>query len=180
TKTDLGTNIEEVQAAFKDYTDYHYQVIFSSIFDEANINQIKALLNGKLSVLVGQSGSGKSSLLNKLDHDLKLSTNGISKALNRGKHTTRHVEIFDIDGALIADSPGFSSLEIDMLDPIDLAHSYYDYQQGSKQCKFNNCLHLSEPGCHIKEMVATNQTPLSRYEDYLKFMAEIKMRKEKY
>ncbi|MEG0569063.1 MAG: ribosome small subunit-dependent GTPase A [Erysipelotrichales bacterium] len=180
TKVDLASSIDEVKEAFKDYTNSNYEVYYSSIETEYGKEEISELFKDKVSVLVGQSGAGKSSLLNMIDSQFMIKTNEISKALGRGKHTTRHVEIFESASGMIADSPGFSSISLDLLDAIDLAHSYHDFKEGSKNCKFNNCLHEHEPGCYIKEMVANNEIAQSRYDDYLTFLQEIKERKVKY
>lgn len=180
TKIDLANNIDEVKEAFKIYEDCQYEVVYTSMFSQENVEYLIDKIDNEISVLVGQSGSGKSSLLNLFNVDLNLKTNAISKALNRGKHTTRHVELFTFKNGMIADSPGFSSLTLDMLETIDLAHSYHDFKEASQYCKFNNCIHENEPGCMVKQLVEENKIPKSRYEDYLSFLNEIKERKVRY
>lgn len=180
TKSDLANSYQEVETAFKDYYDSGYEVLITSIYKEDELKQLKAILKDKLSVLVGQSGAGKSSLLNKLDDQFQIETQEISKALNRGKHTTRHVEIFETAYGLIADSPGFSSLNLDLLSSYDLATSYHDFREASQFCKFNNCLHNHEPGCYVKALVEEGKIPRSRYENYLIFLKEINERKVRY
>lgn len=180
TKIDLASNLEEVETAFKDYLDSDYQVIFTSAETKFNIEQVQDIMKESISVLVGQSGAGKSSLLNEIDPQFNIETNAISKALGRGKHTTRHVEIFATKYGWIADSPGFSSLDLDMLNAIDLAHSYHDFKDASLYCKFNNCLHHNEPGCEVKHRVEEKIIPQQRYHNYLLFLSEIQDRKEKY
>ncbi|MDR3215396.1 MAG: ribosome small subunit-dependent GTPase A [Bacilli bacterium] len=180
TKADLASNIQEIKDAFQDYYDANYDVVITSINDQNSINNLKMMLIDKLSVLVGQSGAGKSSLLNMIDPTLHLETNIISKALNRGKHTTRHVEIFHTSFGMIADSPGFSSLDLDLLDAHELAISYHDFKEASQYCKFNNCLHINEPGCQVKKLVLEKKISSLKYQDYLLFQEEIKKRKVRY
>ncbi|WP_423362884.1 ribosome small subunit-dependent GTPase A [Mycoplasma sp. P36-A1] len=180
TKTDLAKSLESAKDDFKDYLNSGYEVYFTSIKDTKNLKELTDKMNNSISVLVGQSGAGKSSLLNSMDQQFNIKTNEISKALGRGKHTTRHVEIFQTKVGWIADSPGFSSLDLEMLTAIELAHSYHDFKEASQYCKFNNCLHENEPGCEVKERVKQNIIPQERYNNYLYFLNEIKNRKEKY
>lgn len=180
TKCDLEIDHSSIVESFKDYWSYGYDVYYTSINDLESINNVKVVFDNKLSILVGQSGSGKSSLLNLLDDSFAIKTNQISKALNRGKHTTRHVEIYDTKFGAIADSPGFSSLNLDMLDVDNLSKSYHDFRDASQYCKFSNCLHQHEPNCQVKELVQNNNIPESRYLDYLIFLEEIKQRKVRY
>jgi len=179
TKTDLG-ELEQAKKDFSDYETSGYKVIYTSIENNLGIQEVRDILEDKISVLVGQSGAGKSSLLNCIDPTYNIKTNEISKALGRGKHTTRHVEIFKTDFGWLADSPGFSSLDLDMLSALDLAHSYHDFYQASQYCKFNNCLHENEPSCQVKLEVENNTIPKARYENYLSFLQEIKDRKVRY
>ena len=178
TKADLANSIEEITEAFADY--HNYDLVITSVISKQGLSELKNLLKDKVSVLVGQSGAGKSSVLNMLDQSLEIETNAISKALNRGKHTTRHVEIYETAYGMIADSPGFSSLSLEMLGVEDLAISYHDFKEAAPYCKFANCLHQQEPGCHVKELVVANEIPKSRYDDYLLFLEEIKQRKVRY
>ena len=110
---------------------------------------------------------------------VNLQTNEISKALGRGKHTTRHVELCEILGGYVGDTPGFSSLELEM-SAQEAAVSYHDFAHFSKMCKFRGCLHDSEPYCAIKVAVSDGQISRERYEHYLSFLKEIKNRKERY
>lgn len=180
TKDDLAASQQDVVDSVRDYLKSGYVVLITSINDAASIEQVKKLFKDKVSVLVGQSGAGKSSLLNAIDVELNLETNKISKALNRGKHTTRHVEIFETPYGMITDSPGFSSLSLDDLSPLDLARSYHDFQAAAPYCQFNNCLHENEPNCRVKDLVAKHEIPQKRYDNYLAFLQEIKERKVRY
>lgn len=162
----------------KPYEDAGYQVLYVSSKQEQGIEAVKNIFKDKVTVVTGQSGVGKSSLLNALDIHLQIDTNKISKALGRGKHTTRHVELIEMYGGYVADTPGFSSLELN-IEPVDLAISYHDFHEFSKQCKFRGCLHESEPHCAVKNAVEQGKISSQRYEHYLMFLKESKLLKEK-
>ena len=162
----------------KHYEDAGYQVLYVSSKQEQGIEAVKNIFKDKVTVVTGQSGVGKSSLLNALDIHLQIDTNEISKALGRGKHTTRHVELIEMYGGYVADTPGFSSLELN-IEPVDLAISYHDFHEFSKQCKFRGCLHESEPHCAVKNAVEQGKISSQRYEHYLMFLKESKLLKEK-
>ena len=162
----------------KPYEDAGYQVLYVSSKQEQGIEAVKNIFKDKVTVVTGQSGVGKSSLLNALDIHLQIDTNEISKALGRGKHTTRHVELIEMYGGYVADTPGFSSLELN-IEPVDLAISYHDFHEFSKQCKFRGCVHESEPHCAVKNAVEQGEISSQRYEHYLMFLKESKLLKEK-
>ncbi|MBQ6592841.1 MAG: ribosome small subunit-dependent GTPase A, partial [Solobacterium sp.] len=141
---------------------------------------LKDLLSGKISVLTGQSGAGKSTLLNKLDPTFRLKTQEISKALGRGKHTTRHNELHPVAGGYVADTPGFSSLDFSRMTVEDLYSSVLEFRPYLGKCRFNDCIHENEPGCAVKEAVEQGLIPETRYRNYLAVLKMIKSRKEKY
>lgn len=174
TKIDLDSSgMEKIKQ------DYHdYQIIFVSSKEHIGIDEVKANLKDKVTVVTGQSGVGKSSLLNALDIQLHIETNEISDALGRGKHTTRHVELIKMHGGYVADTPGFSSLELEM-EPRELAVSYHDFRRLSESCKFRGCLHDSEPYCAVKQAVEDGEIAKDRYLHYLSFLKEVKEIKEK-
>lgn len=174
TKIDLDQSLIE-----KIKEDYHdYQVIFVSSKEHIGIDEVKAVLKDKVTVVTGQSGVGKSSLLNALDIHLHIETNEISDALGRGKHTTRHVELIKMHDGYVADTPGFSSLKLEM-EPRELAVSYHDFRRLSESCKFRGCLHDSEPYCAVKKAVEDGEIAKDRYVHYLSFLKEVKEIKEK-
>lgn len=176
-KMDL-VDLSLIYHQMKPYEDAGYQVLYVSSKQEQGIEAVKNIFKDKVTVVTGQSGVGKSSLLNALDIHLQIDTNEISKALGRGKHTTRHVELIEMYGGYVADTPGFSSLELN-IEPVDLAISYHDFHEFSKQCKFRGCLHESEPHCAVKNAVEQGKISSQRYEHYLMFLKESKLLKEK-
>ncbi len=178
TKMDLVSSDDPIFQYIQDYKNAGYHV-YPVSNDIDGINSIKGVFKNKQSVITGQSGVGKSTLLNTLNNQLHLQTNDISKALGRGKHTTRHVELVEIEEGLVADTPGFSSLELDMT-LNEIANAYHDFNELSKMCKFRGCLHDSEPGCKVKEAVQHGFITTYRYEHYKMFLQELKNKKEKY
>ncbi|MDN3014800.1 ribosome small subunit-dependent GTPase A [Paenibacillus sp. BSR1-1] len=182
TKMDL-TNSEQnklIMEYAQQYQSAGYEVILTSSETESGIEQLNPHLNHKISVFAGQSGVGKSSLLNVLRPDLELKTNDISSHLGRGKHTTRHVELIEIGEGLVADTPGFSSLEFTNIEAEDLTACFPELLQKSENCKFRGCLHISEPKCGVKQAVESGEIPAYRYEHYVDFLQEIKDRKPRY
>ena len=137
------------------------------------LDSIKSILSNKISVLTGQTGVGKSSLLNHLKADLNLATNEISKALGRGKHTTRHVELLSIEDGLVADTPGFSSLDFVGMNKNDIKDNFVEFFKNQDKCKYKDCLHIKEDGCYIKELVEEGKIRRTRYDNYKKFIESI-------
>lgn len=174
-KWDLLSENEKVE--MKRTIDYYrsigYQTLITSS-EQINIKEISDLLNDKISFITGESGVGKSSLLNSLDKSLDIKTNEISLALNRGKHTTRHVELIPINSGWIADTPGFGNLSLEEIEQNELPHLFAEFYEYSKNCKFTSCLHLNEKNCGVKEAVNNNIIKKERYNNYLSFLSEIK------
>ena len=135
-------------------------------------------LKGKIAVLTGQSGVGKSSLINRIDPRFQLNTQEISKALGRGKHTTRHVELLPVGGGWIADTPGFSSLDFDQMSTADLLAAVVEFTPYAQKCRFRNCQHVAEPGCAVKAAIDAQAIRATRYAHYLDIRAQIDARKE--
>lgn len=177
TKCDLGLD-PVTEERIREYENGPIRVIRTArdTLDES----LKDLLSGKISVLTGQSGAGKSTLLNKLDPTFRLKTQEISKALGRGKHTTRHNELHPVAGGYVADTPGFSSLDFSRMTVEDLYSSVLEFRPYLGKCRFNDCIHENEPGCAVKEAVEQGLIPETRYRNYLAVLKMIKSRKEKY
>ena len=161
TKADLAKDDKEIETVINEYAKAGYLIGTS-----ADKDFVKNLFKDKLSVLTGQSGVGKSTILNNLDVGVKLATQPISKALGRGKHTTRHVELFEIGQGWVGDTPGFSSLDFSKINSRELREKIPDFQL-SEKCKYDDCHHDKEPGCKVKEAVAKGLVSKIRYEDYL-------------
>lgn len=141
----------------------YYKSIGIEVFFNTEIRKLEDALSGLTVTLTGQTGAGKSTLINKLDNTLNLKTDEISSALGRGKHTTRHVELFKVHDYYIADTPGFSALDIiDDQDNIRFAFKEFE----NDKCKFRDCKHLNEIGCYVKEQVNLGNILKSRYESY--------------
>lgn len=177
TKMDLADDDDLIEK-IKDTYGAIYPVFFTS-HDEMN-NDLLNIFEDKVTVLSGQSGVGKSSLLNTLLPELELKTDEISSALNRGKHTTRHVELVDIGGGLIADTPGFSTIEFTDIDKYNIKYCFKEFNDYQNQCKFRECMHINEPKCAVKEALQNGDIKQSRYDSYLAIYQEISNRKERY
>lgn len=182
TKMDLAKDdqIQAITEFAEQYRKAGYEVVLTSSETEAGIDQLYPHLENNISVFAGQSGVGKSSLLNVLRPDLELKTSDISTHLGRGKHTTRHVELIRVGTGLVADTPGFSSLEFTDIEAEELTFCFPEIAKESENCKFRGCLHLSEPKCGVKLAVDAGEIPNYRYEHYLEFLQEIKERKPRY
>ena len=136
-------------------------------------DKILNLLHGKITVLAGQSGACKSSLINRLDSRFHLKTDDISLALNRGKHTTRHTELFEINGGYLVDTPGFSDVNFFDMAKMDIRDNMKEMFDGVHFCKYRDCMHLKEDGCYVKKEVASGNIMKSRYEHYCSFIKEV-------
>ena len=167
-KTDL-LSIEE-KNNIKKYKEY-YEKIGYQVYYNTELDKIKDLFKNKITVFTGQSGSGKSTLLNHLNADFNIKTDEISKALGRGKHTTRHTELLDLEGGLVADTPGFSALDINTLTNDEIRDNFVEFNQYRDMCKYRDCKHVKEDSCMIKVQVGKNILE-SRYQNYLKFLKD--------
>ncbi|MCT2538014.1 ribosome small subunit-dependent GTPase A [Aquibacillus koreensis] len=172
--------LEGIQQYEEDYKKIGYPVQMLSTKQTDDFDQAKDFFKDKISVIAGQSGVGKSSILNAFNPLLSLETNVISESLGRGKHTTRHVELIEINGGLVADTPGFSSLDFNDLELEDLPACFPEMRERMEHCKFRGCMHNKEPKCAVKEAVGKEEIPTYRYEHYLQFFEEIQNRKPRY
>lgn len=166
---------EDVQAIVKKYEAVGYTVIPTSTVEQRGVAEVREILRDRISVFAGQSGVGKSSLINALFPGVSLQTGDVSEKLGRGKHTTRHVELIPLSGGgYVADTPGFSSLEFMDMTELDLAESFRDFAALSPDCKFRGCLHASEPSCAVQQALADGELSADRYEHYKQFRDELK------
>jgi len=165
TKIDLlnKEELKELNKIIKYYKKIGFQVVKNT-----EKFKIKRLLKNKLTVLGGQTGAGKSSLLNSLNKKLNLKTAEISEALGRGKHTTRHVEVFKIGNMYIADTPGFSALDLDEFAQEQIESSFIEFKKYN--CYFNDCKHIKEKNCGVREALDNNKILKTRYENYLELI----------
>ena len=146
----------------------YYQKLGIPVLNNNKIRKLMKIISHKTVVLSGQTGAGKSSLLNKIDKKLELKTGEISESLNRGKHTTRHVEFFKVGKSLIADTPGFSALDLDNYSKEQIKESFIEFNE--YQCKFKDCDHLTNKECAIYDAVMNKKILITRYENYKKLV----------
>ena len=149
-----------------------FPVICTSAETGEGVEQLRSLLRGKLTAFTGNTGVGKSSILNRLAPELNLATGEVSEKLGRGRHTTRHVELFSLgEDTYVMDTPGFSSFDTDQMDIIlkeNLQYSFPDFGAWIGKCRFDDCSHRKEPGCALREAVETGLVERSRYDSYLR------------
>ena len=165
-KTDLSGEGELARI----YRRAGYQVVCTSAVTGQGIEELRALIAGKVVALSGNSGVGKSSILNRLAPSLCLPTGEVSDKLGRGRHTTRHIQLFSLpDGTYVADTPGFSSFDTEQMEVIlkeNLQYAFPDFAPFLGKCQFHDCAHLREPGCAVTAALARGEIEPSRYESY--------------
>ena len=153
------------------YRQAGYTVIQTSAETGLGVEELREALSGKFAAFTGNSGVGKSSILNVLDPQLRLPVGEVSEKLGRGRHTTRHVQLYDVGDALIADTPGFSSFDTDQMEVIlkeNLQYAFPEFGRFIGTCQFRDCSHRKEPGCAVTAALAAGEIGRSRYESYLK------------
>lgn len=173
-KEDLA-DFFEIERLKQIYSRCGYPCIFTSAIENKNIEQIKELLRGKTTAIAGPSGVGKSSIINILQPKANMETGSISRKIERGKHTTRHSELFWIEGdSYIMDTPGFSSLYVNDFEKEELKYYFPEFEKYEGKCRFNGCDHIHEPGCAVKEAVEKGIISRVRYDDYNEMYQELK------
>lgn len=167
TKYDL---LDETEKKEFEVIKQYYKKIGYKVFMNTELEQIKESFANKISVFTGQTGAGKSTLLNHLDENLKLVTNEISLALNRGKNTTTHVELLNLCAGWVADSPGFSDVYIDMTKE-EIRDNMIEFENYKELCQYRDCMHSHEKDCEVKRQLEQGNILKSRYDNYLKFIS---------
>ena len=177
-KCDLDPAVDLV----KIYTAAGFPVIRASAETGEGVEQLRQLIEGKLVAFTGNSGVGKSSMLNRLCPELSLATGEVSEKLGRGRHTTRHVELFDLGGGtFVMDTPGFSSFDTDQMEVIlkeNLQYAFPDFGERLSDCQFRDCSHRAEPGCAVRQAVEDGKIQKTRYESYLRLYEKASQIKE--
>ncbi len=167
-KCDLDPAVDLIRI----YTNAGFPVIRASAETGEGVEELRALISGKLTAFTGNSGVGKSSILNRLCPELALPTGEVSEKLGRGRHTTRHVELYRLDdNTYVADTPGFSSFDTDQMEVIlkeNLQYAFPDFGVHIGKCQFHDCTHRAEPGCAVTAAVESGEIEKTRYESYLR------------
>ncbi len=171
---------EEEMIELRDtYVNAGYHVIFTSTLNGNGVEDVKRILIGKTTAFAGPSGVGKSSMLNAIIPDANSETGGISEKIGRGKNTTRHTEIFNLeDETYIMDTPGFTSLYTNDFEKEELKWYFPEFREYEGKCRFNGCIHENEPDCAVKDALEEGKISESRYKNYLQMLDEIKNRKK--
>ena len=163
-------DIDPADDLYAIYRGSGFTTVRTSAATGEGIPKLKAALKGKICAFTGNSGVGKSSILNSIVPEFNIEVAAVSNKLGRGKHTTRHIELYDIgDDTFIADTPGFASFDIEMMQTIDkqeLQHDFREFKEYLGSCRFNDCAHLKEPGCAVTEALQRGEILQSRYQSY--------------
>lgn len=177
-KTDI-VNESEVKQLEQTYERSGYKVCFISVREEKGLDEVKKLLVGKTTVLAGPSGVGKSSLLNYFVPDASMETGSVSEKIKRGRHTTRHSEIFYVgDNTYLFDTPGFSSLYVMNLNKEQIKDYFDEFLDYQEQCRFLGCMHIHEPDCAVKKALAEGKISRIRYDNYIQMVTEVEGQKK--
>ena len=172
---------EGIQEEFRNiYESAGYQVLLASTRSQSGLDEIHSFLQGKTTILAGPSGVGKSSLTNLLQPEAEMETGSISQKIQRGKHTTRHAELFCVEGdTYLMDTPGFSSMYLEEIEPEKLKYYFPEFEAFESECRFlADCVHVGEPVCGVKAALERGEIARSRYDNYVLLYQELKNRKK--
>ncbi|MGM9670333.1 MAG: ribosome small subunit-dependent GTPase A [Oscillospiraceae bacterium] len=165
-------DLDPAERLYEIYRTVGCRVIRTSAATGLGMDALRDAIRGKTSAFTGNSGVGKSSILNRLMPELQIQTGAVSEKLGRGKHTTRHVELYALgEETYVADTPGFASFEVDMIEPIsceNLQYAFREFRPYIGQCRFSDCAHLHEPGCAVLEALAAGKIAPERHQSYAK------------
>lgn len=174
-KADLDHSTELVDV----YKNAGYRVVLTSVEKGEGIDELKALLSGKVTAFAGNSGVGKSSLLNAIGVSYELQTGEVSEKIQRGRHTTRHVELFELDeDTYVFDTPGFSSFEVPRMKADELSEHFIEFEEYRHSCRFRGCSHTKEAGCSVIEAVEEGKISPMRHASYVAVYEELKKIKD--
>lgn len=177
-KSDIASK-EEQESLRSAYEACGCQVLFISVAKKEGIQEVGKLLEGKTTTVAGPSGVGKSSLINCLYPDAEMETGSISEKIDRGKHTTRHSQLFALDeDTFILDTPGFSSLDLFGVEKENLKDYYPEFLAYEEECRFRGCMHISEPDCGVKKALSQGKISQVRYHNYTVLYEELKTKKK--
>ncbi|MBX2817686.1 MAG: ribosome small subunit-dependent GTPase A [Saprospiraceae bacterium] len=167
-------DLDTFAALYEIYTDIGYEVLLVSAQENQGLDRLETILQQKTTLICGQSGVGKSTLVNALYPELDLSTMDISDFSGKGQHTTTFAQMYDVGAdSHIIDTPGFKSLSFNNLEPMDVAHNFRELFLASKHCRFNDCLHREEPHCAVREKLESGDISELRYANYLSIIEDI-------
>ncbi len=176
-KDDLG-NEEDIEGFRDIYRNAGVKLLFTSALEYSGIDEVRELLRNKLTTVAGPSGAGKSSLINALSGKELMNTGDLSRKTGRGKQTTRHTELIEIEeGSFIIDTPGFSSLEFDGLEAASLDGLFPEIERYKNECYYIGCSHINEPDCGVKRKLSEGYIPRERYESYVLFYNELSQKR---
>lgn len=170
----------ELRPLYETYASCGYRVILTSARLEEGIGEIREVLGGKTTVIAGPSGVGKSSITNLLQKEVYMETGEISRKLRRGRHTTRHAQLIQIDtDTYLMDTPGFSALTVEDMDKEELKEYFMEFRPYEEACRFQGCVHISEPDCAVRRAVEEKKISSIRYADYRELFEELKEREKR-
>lgn len=173
-KVDLCEDIEALERDMLLYSDMGYRVILCSAAEDRNIDVIRSMIKGRRSLMAGPSGSGKTSIISRLEPHLVFRIGGVSEKTGKGKHTTTHFELHPLSGGgYLGDTPGIREFGLDLVERNELERYFRDFRNYRGLCRFNTCVHDSEPGCAVKEAVEGGNISRERYDSYKKMLEDL-------
>lgn len=177
-KTDVSNEVETEKLG-KIYENSGCRILFTSVERGEGLDAVRSLLHDKTTVMAGPSGVGKSSMMNWLKPEAEMATGDISQKIQRGRHTTRHSELFHLEGkTYIMDTPGFTSLYINEIEAGDLKNYFTEFDAYEGLCRFNGCVHINEPDCAVKQALEEGKISRNRYDNYVALYEELKSQRK--